>query len=197
MTKSVGCMRRRTFLKAAAGSVVGPMIVPASVLGKVLRVEVGLPPSYDHVMGDSTPQTPPEHLDYDLWCGPSVKLPYIPARHHRFWRGHTAYGGGTLMDWIGHHNDIVHWGLDMDTGAVPSIWSFVGWTRWIWGPDGVGAPEFRRALRGLVFLVRRSWGFHRCGVAMQGACLWREGKFGATFRWGHEYRVGRSAWLGE
>jgi len=28
-----------------------------------------------------------------------------------------AYGGGQLMDWIGHHNDIAHWGLGEDQGG--------------------------------------------------------------------------------
>jgi hypothetical protein len=32
------------------------------------------------------------------------------------------------MDWIGHHNDIAHWGLDMDH-AGPERVEAVGWTR--------------------------------------------------------------------
>jgi len=83
-------------------------------IGKVNRVEVGLPPGYTEPMGDATVTKPPEHLDYDLWCGPAPVLPYMRARHHRWWRGHRAYGGGVLMDWIGHHNDIAHWALSMD-----------------------------------------------------------------------------------
>lgn len=83
-------------------------------LGKVRQVEVGLPPGYDMPMGDTTVKDPPEHLDYDFWCGPSRVLPYMRARHHRWWRGHSAYGGGVLMDFIGHNNDIAHWGLGMD-----------------------------------------------------------------------------------
>ena len=44
-------------------------------------------------------------------------LPYVHARHHQMWRVHLAYGGGQLMDWIGHHNDIAHWGLGEDRGG--------------------------------------------------------------------------------
>ena len=48
--------------------------------------------------------------------GPAPLLPYMRARHHRFWRGHRAYGGN-IMDWIGHHNDIAHWGAGMDASG--------------------------------------------------------------------------------
>ncbi|HEO71678.1 MAG TPA: Gfo/Idh/MocA family oxidoreductase, partial [Candidatus Hydrogenedentes bacterium] len=86
-------------------------IVRNGHLGAIQRLEVGLPPGYAEPRGDTAVQDPPEHLDYDLWCGPSEVLPYMRARHHRWWRGHRAYGGGVLMDWIGHHNDIAHWSL--------------------------------------------------------------------------------------
>ncbi|OYW13642.1 MAG: hypothetical protein B7Z55_16485 [Planctomycetales bacterium 12-60-4] len=65
-------------------------------------------------------------MDYDRWCGPSPVLPYMRARHHRWWRGHRAYGGGVLMDWIGHHNDIAHWSLDLDRSG-PTRVEAVGW----------------------------------------------------------------------
>ncbi len=90
-------------------------------LGRVQHIEVGLPPGYAEPMGDTTIQDPPDHLDYDFWCGPSEVLPYMRARHHRWWRGHTAYGGGVLMDWIGHHNDIAHWGIGMDKSGPKRV----------------------------------------------------------------------------
>ncbi|MBI3191626.1 MAG: Gfo/Idh/MocA family oxidoreductase, partial [Pedosphaera parvula] len=96
-------------------------------LGKVREVEVGLPAGYKTPLADATVQEPPEHLDYDFWCGPSEVLPYMRARHHRLWRGHLAYGGGNIMDWIGHHNDIAHWGLGLDHGGPEEI-EAVGWT---------------------------------------------------------------------
>jgi len=95
-------------------------------LGQVQRVEVGLPPGYDKPQGDATVQPPPNTIDYDMWCGPAPVLPYMRARHHRWWRGHRAYGGGVLMDWIGHHNDITHWALGMDRSG-PSKIEAVGW----------------------------------------------------------------------
>ncbi|HUQ72851.1 MAG TPA: Gfo/Idh/MocA family oxidoreductase [Planctomycetaceae bacterium] len=96
-------------------------------IGKVQKVEVGLPPGYSKPMGDPAVLAVPDGLDYHQWCGPSPVLPYTKARHHRWWRGNTAYGGGVLMDFIGHHNDIAHWGLDQEAGG-PTRVEAVGWT---------------------------------------------------------------------
>ncbi|MCC9606173.1 Gfo/Idh/MocA family oxidoreductase [Blastopirellula sp. JC732] len=96
-------------------------------LGEIRSIEVGLPPGYDKPQGDPTVVKPPEHLDYDFWCGPAPMLPYMQARHHRWWRGHRAFGGGVLMDWIGHHNDITHWALDLDQSGPVKV-EAVGWT---------------------------------------------------------------------
>lgn len=102
-------------------------LVRNGVLGKIQSIEVGLPPGYDRPQGDPTVTELPAQLDYDFWCGPSEKLPYMRARHHRWWRGHRAYGGGVLMDWIGHHNDIAHWALDSDASG-PTRVEAVNWT---------------------------------------------------------------------
>lgn len=95
-------------------------------LGRIRHIEVGLPPGYDKPQGDTTVTQPPKHHDYDLWCGPAPALPYMRARHHRWWRGHRAFGGGVLMDWIGHHNDIAHWAMGVDRSGPISV-EAVGW----------------------------------------------------------------------
>ncbi|QEG43176.1 Gfo/Idh/MocA family protein [Roseimaritima ulvae] len=95
-------------------------------LGSLREVQVGLHPGYGEPQGDPTIQQPPESLDYEMWCGPAPKLPYMRARHHRWWRGHRAFGGGVLMDWIGHHNDIAHWAMDVDLSGPTSV-EAVGW----------------------------------------------------------------------
>ncbi|MFT5469112.1 MAG: putative dehydrogenase [Verrucomicrobiales bacterium] len=102
-------------------------IVRNGVLGKLVRVEVGLPPGHKTAQGDTSIQEPPKGLDYDRWCGPSPVLPYMNARHHRWWRWHTNYGGGNLMDWIGHHNDIAHWGLGVERSGPVRV-EARGWT---------------------------------------------------------------------
>lgn len=96
-------------------------------LGNVRRVEVGLLPSHSKPQGDPGVVELPAGLDYEMWCGPGPVLPYMRARHHRSWRYHTAFGGGTLMDWIGHHNDIAHWGLDLERGGPLRV-EAMNWT---------------------------------------------------------------------
>lgn len=97
-------------------------------IGKVVHVEVGLPPGFNEPQGDPTITDPPENLDYDSWCGPSEKLPYMRARHHRAWRWHLAYGGGQIMDWIGHHNDIAHWGMGVERSGPVEVEAPGEWT---------------------------------------------------------------------
>jgi predicted dehydrogenase len=96
-------------------------IVRSGLIGKLQHVDVGLPTGHKAAQGDAKVQEPPASLDYDFWCGPSPKLPYIPARNHFHWRWNLAYGGGQLMDWIGHHNDIAHWGMDADTDGPVEV----------------------------------------------------------------------------
>lgn len=95
----------------------GAEIVRNGLIGKVNRVEVGLPGGHADFKktGDKTQVTaPPPELDYDMWIGPSQMMPYIEARIHMNWRWHYNTGGGQLLDWMGHHGDIAHWGLDFD-----------------------------------------------------------------------------------
>lgn len=103
-------------------------IVRNGCLGKIKRVEVGLPPGYNQAMDETSKQHLPPGLDYDMWCGPAEKLAYMRARHHRWWRSTRAFGGGVLMDWIGHHNDIAHWSLGEDQGGPLEV-SAEGWTK--------------------------------------------------------------------
>ena len=64
---------------------------------------------------------PPAALNYDLWTGPAKMEPYIEARIHRCWRWNYNTGGGQVMDWIGHHGDIAHWGLGFDRTGPSEI----------------------------------------------------------------------------
>lgn len=84
-------------------------------IGKVHSVEVGLlqgPYSFDNSMEKFC--SPPSTLDYNFWLGPAPYAPYCPARVHGSWRWNLDYGGGQLMDWVGHHVDIAHWALELD-----------------------------------------------------------------------------------
>lgn len=106
-------------------------------IGKVKCCEVGLGGGYEDYAGtkDKTAYCePPPELDYERWLGPAPEHPYCAARIHKNWRWVMDYGGGRIMDWVGHHLDIAHWGLGLDrtgpvlvegTGTIPekgSVW---------------------------------------------------------------------------
>ena len=135
-----------TFHKAAE-------IVRNGLIGTVTHVEVGLPAGYVDFSGTgkeameklaSLPETvcdlsqvtpgtpawnrlvtePPDALDYNGWIGPSRMEPYIAARSHKNWRWNYNTGGGQLLDWVGHHCDIAHWGLGFDNSGPMEIQGF-------------------------------------------------------------------------
>lgn len=118
-------------------------IVRNGLIGKIKRVEVGLPAGH-HDFARTAPALieklaqlpdkptdfskivpgtpawdlavtpPPPELDYEMWIGPSRMEPHIPQRVFMNWRWNYNTGGGQLLDWIGHHGDIAHWGMDGD-----------------------------------------------------------------------------------
>jgi predicted dehydrogenase len=100
---------------------IGAEIVRNGLIGKLTRVEVGLPSGHNDFAktGDKRSITPPPaDLDYEMWIGPAAMQDYIECRIHKNWRWDYNIGGGQLLDWVGHHCDIAHWGMDMD-GSGP------------------------------------------------------------------------------
>lgn len=101
-------------------------------IGKIKRVEIGLPSGHSdfHKTGKDKPDCdPPSGVDYDFWVGPAQMMPFNPCRFHKNWRWNYNTGGGQLMDWIGHHCDIAHWGLSNEFGCGI-------------GDDRIGPTEF-------------------------------------------------------
>jgi predicted dehydrogenase len=99
-------------------------------IGKVRRVEVGLPSGhYDfaRTFGQEKITPPPAGFDYETWLGPAPYSPYCTARVHMNWRWNMDYGGGQLMDWIGHHLDIAHWGMGYDYTGPVEVWGKGEW----------------------------------------------------------------------
>ena len=99
-------------------------IVRNGMIGKITHVEVGLPAGHHDFAGTGNKRSitpPPAILDYERWIGPSKMMPYIECRVHMNWRWHYNTGGGQLLDWIGHHGDIAHWGLDFDNQGPSEI----------------------------------------------------------------------------
>lgn len=85
--------------------------------GKIKYIEVGLP---DAGKGIGTPpiMNVPQELDWDMWLGPALKVPYRGVSHWD-WRWILDYSGGQMTDWAGHHIDIANWGAGLEyTGPV-------------------------------------------------------------------------------
>ena len=81
----------------------GAEIVRNGLIGKITRVEVGLPAGQNDFKGTKDKMqvtAPPPELDYDFWIGPSKMMPYIEGRLHMNWRWNYNTGGGQLLDWV-------------------------------------------------------------------------------------------------
>ena len=100
----------------------GAELVRNGRIGKIHTVEVGLPSGHSDFAGSAGQDDitiPPKELNYEMWLGPAPYKPYIKSRSHKNWRWDLDFGGGQLMDWVGHHVDIAHWGMDTEyTGPV-------------------------------------------------------------------------------
>ena len=123
-------------------------IVRNGLIGEVTHVEVGLPSGHNdfkHTKPELVEKLsalnisdlakirpgsdawkiavtePPAELDYETWIGPSKMEEYIKQRVHMNWRWNYNTGGGQLLDWVGHHVDIAHWGLGFDNDGPSEI----------------------------------------------------------------------------
>lgn len=140
-------------------------------IGKVHTVEVGLPTGGP---GGNAPFTePPAGFDYDLWVGPAPWAPYSADRTHWNWRWQMDYGGGQLMDWIGHHGDIAQWGLGTDrTGPVEVNPIFAEFPKTgIWDAATRYRVECTYA-NGVKLIVQNAEGSHRMGAKWIGTDGW-------------------------
>ena len=97
-------------------------------LGKLQRIEVGLPGGYcrfdrpDAEWSQEPQPQPPPNMDFDMWLGPARKRPFIPALHYPMtWRNNLDYSGGMITDWGAHHLDIVQWALGKDDSGPVAI----------------------------------------------------------------------------
>jgi predicted dehydrogenase len=88
--------------------------VRAGNLGKI-QVARGLcykrRPSIGKVDG---PQPIPEYIDYDLWCGPALKLPLMRQKLHYDWHWVWNTGSGDIGNQGIHQMDIARWALGKD-----------------------------------------------------------------------------------
>lgn len=89
-------------------------LVRNGYLGDIKRILVSLPDFGNALWVDEFPK-PPAELDWEFYVGPAEWAPYHPKRCHWDWRWWMGFGGGQMMDWIGHHADIAHMAMDWDT----------------------------------------------------------------------------------
>ena len=163
----------------------GAEIVRNGLIGNVTKVEVGLPQGRTgHKKGDEVVSDPPANVDYDMWTGPAKMLPFMKSRFHFHWRWNLNYGGGQLLDWICHHNDIAHWGLDEDTGGPLEVEA----VDWAWPEDKTvfDAPYHYKIVQKYardITVVIASDNFHQHGckwIGEKGWVLSNRGKIEAS-----------------
>jgi predicted dehydrogenase len=95
----------------------GAELVINGRIGKIKYIEVGLPNGGKGIGTPPVKEVPPE-LNWDMWLGPALKVPYRGVAHWD-WRWILDYSGGQLTDWAGHHIDIANWGAGLEhTGPV-------------------------------------------------------------------------------
>ena len=105
-------------------------LVRNGYLGDIKRILVSLPDFGNAIWVDEYPAPPPE-IDWDFYVGPAEWTPFHPKRYHWDWRWWMSFGGGQMMDWIGHHGDIAHMAMGWDnTGPIG-----VEGVRWEFGKE--------------------------------------------------------------
>jgi predicted dehydrogenase len=74
-------------------------------------------------IGSVTSPTPvPEHIQYDLWCGPTPKHPLMRKKLHYDWHWNFETGNGDVGNQGIHQMDIARWFLG-ENGLSPRILS--------------------------------------------------------------------------
>ncbi len=77
-------------------------------LGKIGMVRTFV--HYGGGAGKAIPdQEPPEHLDWNFWCGPAPYRPFNPRIHPKGFRRFLDYANGILGDWGIHWLDHILW----------------------------------------------------------------------------------------
>jgi predicted dehydrogenase len=66
-------------------------------------------------IGHGQTSDPPSELDYELWLGPTPKLPYQSNRVHSGWHWWYDFGTGDMGNDGIHDIDYARWGLGVET----------------------------------------------------------------------------------
>jgi predicted dehydrogenase len=79
-------------------------------IGRLKRVDIVL--NKNETGGPFKVTAPPPSLNWDLWQGQTLSVPFIHERCHYTFRWWTEYSGGQMTDWGAHHIDIAQWAID-------------------------------------------------------------------------------------
>jgi len=129
--------------------------VRAGNLGKILVSRALCYKRRDSIGKVDGPQPIPPEIDYELWCGPALKLPLMRKRLHYDWHWVWNTGNGDLGNQGIHEMDVARWFLGVNELA-PRVFSVGGRVGYI--DDGetpntqVILQEYPAAL--LIFEVR-------------------------------------------
>ncbi len=66
-------------------------------------------------IGRAKPGSPPAELDYDLWVGPAMMVPFRRTCHHYTWHWWHNFGTGDMGNDGVHELDYALWGLGIET----------------------------------------------------------------------------------
>jgi len=93
-------------------------LIENDTLGKITRFECGTPSGMS-IRKTRGSENIPKNLNWKAYCGPAGEVEYNAQIHPFNWRWLDNFGGGQLLDWVGHHVDIAMWTLGLDhTGPV-------------------------------------------------------------------------------
>ncbi len=85
-------------------------IIQSGILRKIKTVRIwktGAPPLFEKL----NYQSPPRHLNWDMWLGPAPLSEYAPEKCHGSFRYFSDYSGGIFQDFWCHIADIVWWSM--------------------------------------------------------------------------------------
>jgi predicted dehydrogenase len=85
-------------------------LVRAGRLGKLRKVSCITGPNPSG--GPFVERPVPGHLNWDLWQGQTMAVPYIEERCHYTFRWWYEYSGGKVTDWGAHDIDIAQWAIN-------------------------------------------------------------------------------------
>jgi len=68
----------------------------------------------------------PDHIDYDLWCGPRETVPLMRKNLHYDWHWRWEYGNGDMGNRVIHNIDDVHHVLQLNENVPTRMMAFGG-----------------------------------------------------------------------